>query len=353
MLFAVASAQELTPEQREQREIERTLQFLMSPRKLLEEVADELALHRSPWNGQGSWMPLRFVMRAGAEDVLGLTEDQKQRLSFLYKENELAMEWFQQMHQNPTPEFVQVMEALAAAQVPDDPFLERATQEQKDTFREAHSGMIGLWIASMQTDIQETLTPEQMLQVRKLEMQLMPAIGIPFPSMFDPLDLTDEQKEEMNQIADELKAEFDRLALEAASLKAERLAITWGTLQGKSFASRAEFHSAISEAHRQFVPSEAMRRKSNDLREQGTRLMTQLQSRMMNVLTDEQLGRMQEMLEAAPEFVKQLLAMFEAQREATRQSPTYIPGPDSWRPGAPMPIQIREERQRSRFPRSE
>ena len=353
ILFAGASAQELTPEQREQREIEQSLRYLSSPKKWLSEEADELSTFRAPWNGQGSWLPLRVVMRAGAEAELGLTDEQKQRLSYLYKENEIGQEWFQKMFQNPTPEFTQAVKAVAATEIPGDPLFERATEEQKDAYREASAAMTGLWMESMQTELQETLTPKQMLQVRKLEMQLMPAMGIPFPSMFDPLDLTDGQKKAMSKIADELKVEFDRLTLEAASLKAERLAITHGTLQGKSFTSRDEFHKAISEAHRQFVPSEAMRKKSNDLGEQGTKLMTLLQTRFMNVLTDEQLDKMQKILDEAPAFAKNMIAVFKMRQAAARLSPTYIPGPDAWRPGDPMPGRIIEERQRGRFPRGE
>ena len=96
-----------------------------------------------------------------------------------------------------------------------------------------------------------------------------------------------------------------------------------------------------------------MREKSVDLRDRGTKFATLLQNRLMNVLTDEQLVKMQDILDATPEFAKKLLAEHRAQREAAQQSPTYIPGPDSWRPGDPMPMQIREERQRSRFPRGE
>jgi len=259
----------------------------------------------------------------------------------------------QRLRENPPPEMFQAMEAARAAELPDDPFFERATEEQKTALREATMWRLSFLVGGIQTVIEETLTPEQMLQVRKLEMQLMPAIGIPFPSMFEPLGLTDEQKEEMNQIADEMKAEFDRLTLEEAKLKGERLVATYGLLEGKSFASRDEFQKALSDVHRQYVPSEEMRKRSNDLREQGIKFTTLLQNRLMNVLTDEQLGEMQKILDESPAFVKQVLAEFKARQEAAQQSPTYIPGPDSWRPGNPMPMQIREERQRSRFPRGE
>jgi hypothetical protein len=186
-------------------------------------------------------------------------------------------------------------------------------------------------------------------------MQLMPEMGIPYPSMFDPLGLTDEQKQEMNTISGDLKAEFDALLKEAVTLKTERLASVSKSLEGKTFASPDEFWKSFTEGHRQFIPSEAMRKKAADLKERGTNLMTLLQSRMMNVLTDEQLDKMQKIMDESPEFVKQFIAQSKAQREEQVHAPTYVPGPDSWRSGMPVPVEFKEERKRTGrgFPRSE
>ena len=309
---------------------------------------------RSTWNGQGTWLPLRIMARMGNEDGLGLTENQKQRLSsLLYKEDEIMRDLFIQMHANPTQELTQALEAQRAAQLPDDPFFDRATEEQKNALREASLMLLDLLMTAMQAEVENTLTPEQMLQVRKLEMQLMPAMGIPFPSMFEPLGLTSEQKEEMNKIADEMKGEFDRLTQEQATLKVERLVATFGLLQGKSFTSHEEFQQAQQEVFRQFVPSEAMRKKNNDLQEQGKKFMTLLQNRLMNVLTDEQLDKMQKIMDETPESAKKIIAQFQSGREAQAKEPAYVPGPDSWRPGMPLPEQFKIERRTGRFPRSE
>ena len=357
LLFSVASAQESSAEQLQQ-QIEAHLHRLQSPGQQIHWEADELAATRSSWNGQGTWLPLRDVMRSGGEDVLGLTEEQKERLSFLYLDSEIVAPLMMRMRENPTPEFIQkmalAMETMRAVQLPDDPFFERATEEQKNAFREAGISQFSfVFIDLIQKEVEEALTPEQMLQVRKLEMQLMPAMGIPFPSMFDPLDLTDEQKEEMNEIADEMKAEFDRLTLEEAQLKSERLVATVGLLRDKTFASLEEFQRAKREIHSEYVPTESIRNRANDLRERGMKFMTLLQNRLMNVLTDEQLGRMQEILDATPDFIKNMIATQQAAREVQERAPDYVPGPDSWRPGDPLPVQFRENRQTGRFPRGE
>jgi hypothetical protein len=358
MSFTITSAQEPTAEQLQQ-QIEDSIRYHQSPKQRINWEADQLATSRSSWNGQGTWMPLQFLMRSGAEDELGLTDDQKKRLSLLYLENNMGMGMSEEMRQKIMPKAIALREAGEATMIPGDPNFERATEEQKDAYREVVIASVNLFTSALQTEIQETLTSEQMLKVRKLEMQLMPVMGIPFPSMFDPLDLTDDQKKEMNKIADEMKAEFDRLTLEEAMLKSERLAATYGSLRGQTFASQEEFQKAQQDVHRQYVPSEELRKRYSDLRERGTKLTTTLQNRLMNVLTDEQLDKMQKILDETPEFAKKMIAQFKGQQEAQEKSPQYVPGPDSWRPGDPVPVQFKEERQRTDdrrtglFPRGE
>ena len=329
---------------------EQELRFLLSPQQRLGIEADKLATDRSVWGEYGSWRPLRTLLRAGGDVELGLTENQKQQLSALYRDDNIAAEWAQQMRQNPTPEYTQAAEALAATRLPGDPYFESATEEQKNAYREAQLAWLNLWHTDLQTQIQETLSPEQMLQVRKLEMQLMPELGIPFPSMFEPLDLTEEQKKEMKEIADELKAEFDNLTMEAATLKADRLMSAYKSLQGKSFDSMEEFNKVRNDAVRQYVSDEEMSKRGADLVMRGTRLVKTLQTRLMDVLTDEQLVKMQKILDETPEFAKNLLAQMKAGRVEQEKSPIYVPGPDSWRPGMPMPVEFKEQRQ-GRFPR--
>jgi hypothetical protein len=351
LLFAFAAdaqQQQPTPEQVQQ-QIENQLRSLQSPKKLLEAEADKLVIFRSSWNGQGTVLPLNLMLRSSGEAELRLTDEQKQRLAYLYAEENLGKVPFQRLQQNPTPEFTQAMKAFEA--LPDDSSIERASEEQKNAYRETVASVMGAMVSVMQADIEETLTAEQMLQVRKLEMQMMSEFGLPFPGMFDPLGLTEDQKKEMNTITDEMEAEFERLALETGIFSAEQQRAVIKTLQGKTFASFEEVHKAFLEVRQQFVPSEASRKKSIDLQEQGTKLASLLQNRLMNVLTDEQLDTMQKILDETPEFAKKLLVEAKARREEQKKSPIYVPGPDSWQPGMPLPVQFKEERKQGKFPR--
>ena len=347
MLFLVVSAEEPSAEQQQ---IERNLRYLLSPMQRLEWESEKLAPFRSMWNGQGTWVAFRFMTVYG-ENELGLTDEQKQRFSFRFTEEHTETNLQNELHNNPTPEYTQAMEALKAAIPPDDRYLERATEEQKNAFREASCTLDGFFYAAMHNEIQDILTPEQMLQVRKLEMQLMPALGVPFPAMFEPLDLTDEQKKEMKKIADEMKPEYDKFVLEILAYESEQIFSKSELLRGKSFASLEEFYKARNgiRAVNAAVPSEVQRKRFVEQMERGIKFVTLLQTRLMDVLTDEQLDKMQTILDETPKFAKNKIAAFKMMRAAAKLSPTYVPGPDSWRPGDPVPAQFREERKRSRF----
>ena len=136
-------------------------------------------------------------------------------------------------------------------------------------------------------------------------------------------------------------------------LESEQEFSKYESLRGQSFASQEEFQQAYREIRRAAIVPETQRKHFIEHMERGIKFTTLLQTRLMNVLTDEQLDKMQEILDNTPRFAQQIIATFKMMQMAAQLSPTYIPGPDSWRPGAPTPIQIREERQRSRFPRSE
>jgi hypothetical protein len=123
LLFAVALAQETNVEpttEQLQQMMERYVQSRLNPRQQLRWEADHLT-YRSTWHGYGSWMSLNTFLRMGGEAELGLTEEQKARLSCLYKSRDVSGDWQRSMDNNPTPEYTRALEAIQAAELPDDP----------------------------------------------------------------------------------------------------------------------------------------------------------------------------------------------------------------------------------------
>ena len=69
-----------------------------------------------------------------------------------------------------------------------------------------------------------------------------------------------------------------------------------------------------------------------------------LKSKMSDVLTQEQKKRMSGLIENPPEFVKKML-----DKAADTGSGDWSPGPNSWKPGDPLPMLPRATPKR-RFP---
>jgi hypothetical protein len=356
LLFAIAPAQEPSAEELQQ-QIERQLRLFQSPARQLEELSMQLAAFRAPWEGNGTVASLRMAMRLIGADALGLSEEQKDRLPLTADGDGIKGKPYQDFYDNPSPELAKLNEESRALLVLGGPFLERATKEQKDAILEVETKVELLREKTFQTTIEETLTPEQMREVRKLEMQLMAEVGMPFPTMFEILDLTDEQKKEMDSIVDEMKPEYERLVKEFLMLESEEKYSKYRSeLKGKTFASLEELHKSLGEIKSRFsMASAESNKRGMDFMDRGTKLGTLLQDRMMNVLTDEQLDKMQEIMDETPVVIKKFLDRIKAMREFQQKLPVYTPGPDSWRPGMPLPEQFKEERKRTGrgFPRSE
>lgn len=348
---AILAAQESDPEQM-LKQIEQQIRFMNSPRAALQNEADYRCI--SPYDGQGTWQAMKIISQAGGQEDLGLTDEQVAALPFLQHENEITREYFQRMRQQPSEEFMQAAQTIQAATPQDDPFFEKATDEQKQAFVEANTDFLMLSVKDLERQIDATLTPEQMLQVRKLEMQLMPEFGMPYPSMFDVLDLSEEQKKEMRKIADEMKPEYEKLLSESAALRYDRLyrsrQATFEQHRQKPFTSIQDFRQAINQALKTVKPDAE---KYNRLQEKGIQFTTRLKGRLMNVLTDEQLDKMQKIMDETPEWAKKVLAEMQKQREQMAKSDQYMPGPESWRPGDGTPKEFKEQRQKKPFPTGE
>jgi Ni/Co efflux regulator RcnB len=66
---------------------------------------------------------------------------------------------------------------------------------------------------------------------------------------------------------------------------------------------------------------------------------------MFDVLTDELLLRLQDMIDNPTGLVKIMLDKMKAGRENKEKKDEWVPGPNTWQPGDPLPEQYRQERQ--------
>jgi Ni/Co efflux regulator RcnB len=85
------------------------------------------------------------------------------------------------------------------------------------------------------------------------------------------------------------------------------------------------------------------------------RFAVQFKTQMFDTLTDAQWLRLQNMVDNPTRPVKMMLDKMKAGRENKEKKDEWMPGPNSWRPGDPIPEQYRQERNERRqlFPRGE
>ncbi|MGL6196300.1 MAG: hypothetical protein ACRC2T_15900 [Thermoguttaceae bacterium] len=326
------------------------IELYESPTWRLKEQGENRAVYRSNWEGRGSWLPLRMAFRMNQESYLNLTPEQDVAFAFLRKDNELAVEWFQKKIAEQDPQLMAAMQAQQES-IPSDP--NNITEEEREKFLVAQQAVLQLWFDDMQNQVETTLTPEQMEKVRTLELTLLPEMGFPNPAMFESLGLTDLQKEEMEKIKADFEAEYDALIDEHGKLKDEVFIETAAELRKLNMdgADAKKWQEAMRETQSKVFRSDKIQRKSKEINARGSKFATQLKNELMNVLTDEQLDKMQKMQDNAPDFVKEILSGMRESREQREKSNTYVPGPDSWRPGDGTPEDFKNERKGGRFPK--
>jgi len=194
-------------------------------------------------------------------------------------------------------------------------------------------------------------------QVQKIQETLLAAMGeFPFvsPYMFDALNLTDAQRQEMERIKKELEPEFEK----HLDVYARNVAILEGKLEAEMVKnvrdSEGNPESREDATKRLLAENREFRRISDETQSQSTAFSTQFRTRMFDVLTDEQWRRLQDLIDNPPPHAQILIAKLREQRGETEEnkSDVWVPGPNSWRPGDPLPESYRIQRNtRVRFPR--
>ncbi|MDR3198522.1 MAG: hypothetical protein LBU34_11700 [Planctomycetaceae bacterium] len=335
--------------------MENMIKVFQSPRWLLYQEAQERPLYRRLWNGGGNWTVARIVVDAGGDQALNLTEEQHNRLTFLYKENELGRDLMIKKMEAKDPEFLSLYEAAEMTKLPNDPDFKYATEEQRQKFIAAHEAFFNLPYRYMDEEIEATFTPEQWKTLQEAKIQLMPEMGLPMPSMFEVLGLSDEQRKQMETVKQNMNAEFETLLDELMKLKTEQRRemvnqLTQSLGEDISGLSEKDFNNKIREAAEKAGKNETIRKKIEEKTELAQKFAVTLKIRLMNVLTDEQLDKMQEIINSKPDFIVSLLDKMNKQRLEREKKKQWDISPDVWRPGDGVPEQFKKERQNRQFP---
>jgi hypothetical protein len=223
--------------------------------------------------------------------------------------------------------------------------------------------------------ISNAITPE--LKQKFLEMQLVgmmlwgeTTLSAISPSKFEALNLTDAQRQQIEHIRNELEPEFEKcieLSVECTFTTSDKLDAGLARRNKPGEEGRGKLQERYLEALKE-MKEDPEYKKILEASQASTRTFATLfKTRMSDILTDEQRKRLQELIDNPPLHVrlniqrgKELLGETAdadekgKSKNADSVKDVWVPGPDSWKPGDPLPEWFRQERNtRGGFPREE
>ena len=329
------------------------------------------------WDGNGASTSMQpFVFNDDFRQGVGLTDEQHEQLRFMYSKDGSMGHWYRSRAET-NPELASLLEESSRLLPPEsrlnDPYGENMTAEDMQAWLANSAKMSTIYRSETQRDIENLLTPEQMQAVREYELAMMGEMPIFNPSMFESLDLTDEQREKMEAIKSEMEPLFGQIVEEIVKAEDELQQFRFDLFEvvgikfdengrlvdenGRSLQDNPEVARQKGELmEKKFSENVAMRTRMEQLSDRARGFMRGFKFEMLDVLTDEQLTKMQHIIDNPPEYVKRMRDRLQATRaeREKQENNRWQPGPDSWRPGDPLPIEYLERRQqRGRFPRAE
>ena len=294
-------------------------------------------LFRQAWDGQGAdFMTLMAFADPTFRTALGISEEQSQQYTALVTEG------------INTPEHLAIHQQMDS--IGYNPVDEDAQQRLQDL------SVIAASLTSIaQADAADnTLLPEQKRKMEELRLANIAEMPFLSPSMFKPLDLTDAQKQQMEQIRNELRPEFEETLKNwvRGTVILESKTANEFKKEGKKPVGNPEEWKAVTKKLMENDPE--YKKIYEEINSKGKAFATELKIKMFDVLTDEQWERMLNLIDNPPEHAKIIRNRLKELSGESEKAEAWQPGPNSWRPGDPIPIQYRQERnERGRFPRGE
>jgi Spy/CpxP family protein refolding chaperone len=330
------------------------------------------------WDGSGASTSMQsFVFNDDFRQGLGLTDEQHEQLKFMYSKDGTMGHWYRTKAQT-SPELAALLEESdrLRAYRQNDFYGEKLTEEEKWAIFANSDKLTAFYCAETQKDIDNLLKPEQKRIVKESELAMLGEMGILNPSMFECLDLTQEQKTQMEAIKKELEPEFgnivEELVLAEDALQQykfdlfEKVGIKFdedGNVvdkNGKPVENDPEAMGRImSLMEEEILGNVEMRTKMKLFNERASGFMQGFKFKMFDVLTDAQFAKMQRIIDNPPEYVKKRRNEMQKQRAELEKDKNneWMPGPNSWRPGDPIPEEYLKQRQQrnatGRFPSSD
>ena len=308
---------------------------------------------RSFWTGDGTnVMAIGLLQNDDFREGLGVSKEQNQKIQG-------AMESMQTSFQTD-PDFKPIMDEMEVFRTenPGGLLAENVSEETANKFFEMQSRMQGIMLQKIKKAVDENLTPEQIRKVKEFQISAMSEIPIASPSMFEALDLSADQKKQLDNIKKELEPDFEK--------QVEKMANAQALFMSKYFEELGDKLDGVTDPEEIKRISEEAAKKVRNADPDGKKIGEEVQKdvkefanklkfKMFDVLTDEQMERMADLIDNPPDFIKKGLARMRKEMgiDEAEESGEWKPGINSWKPGDPIPkeyLEQRKERKKS-FPK--
>ena len=255
------------------------------------------------------------------------------------------------------PEYQKLMEELQAIGIQNQNDLQNADEATRRKAEDLANKLLALTMKLRSDAINNALTPEQK---QKISESLLANMGetLVSPQMFEILNLTDAQKQQMKTIQNELDPEFEKFLekiAEGSAIFTAKMFDEMARQKGPDIRDRAAYREWQQAIQRKLMEDLANKRMMDEIMSQNREFSTSFKMKMFDVLTDEQWARLQNLIDNPPAHAKVHLRKLKEQQGESEQSGGWIPGPGAWRPGtSAIPEQYRQERNgRRQWPRGE
>ena len=225
---------------------------------------------------------------------------------------------------------------------------------------------------------ENAITPELKQKILEAQLAAMGETSTMSPHLFEALNLTDAQRQQMDRIKMELEPEFEKHReiygsnaakilerVNAARERHQRHASEF------SFGKRGDAPEEWRTVYKNLREESEHKKLLDESYASSKALATLFRTRMREILTDKQRERLQELIDNPPPHARLLIQRLKRENwgryeEAASTDPSgrseraesdkdvWVPGPDSWKPGDPIPEGARQPRDgEGRFPRPE
>ena len=298
--------------------------------------------YRSLWSGSGTdMMLLGLVRRPEYQEALGITQEQMESFN-------ATQQAFQR-----NPKVVAAMQQMQKYQTPDDPYFEKMSPESQKNFLAEQEKFATLMAEELPRELGKVLTPDQKKKIQEIQIAAMEYIPLLNPEMFHALDLTEEQKAEMEAIKKEFGPEFDEVAESLIDAMNEGMDLVYDQIEkdGTKVTSGAELQKYQREAIKKLEASGVNYKMiAKNKVDNAQDFVKRFKFRMFDVLTDAQMKRMWDLIHNPPDYMKKIVENLKKNRESKVASGEWRPGFDSWKPGDPIPNEYIETR-KAKFPK--